>query len=102
MLNEPQNHIWCMVAAQQARSGAAASRAARLATRCNHAHAGTTAHVLEPDSAIYVLEPIVGSPITAANKATAYFECAKCGGYITTGPRLTAIPAGPIPDRPST
>jgi len=33
---------------------------------CNHARAGTTAHVLEPDSAIYVLEPIAGSPITIA------------------------------------
>jgi hypothetical protein len=47
---------------------------------CNHAKAGTTAHVIEHDSAIYVLEPIAGSPITAPDKAAAYFECANCGG----------------------
>ena len=46
---------------------------------CNHAKNGT-AHVAEPDSAIYILQVTAGSPVTAADKATAYYECSKCGG----------------------
>lgn len=46
---------------------------------CNHAQIGT-AHVIEPKSDIYVLLSIGGSPVTAADKASAYFECSKCGG----------------------
>ncbi len=47
---------------------------------CNHAQTGKTGHVVEPNSAIYILEPIEGSPVTASDKATAYYECSKCGG----------------------
>ena len=47
---------------------------------CNHAQTGKTGHVVEPNSAIYLLEPIAGSPVTAGDKAIAYYECSKCGG----------------------
>jgi|WetSurMetagenome_2_1015567.scaffolds.fasta_scaffold72199_1 hypothetical protein len=46
---------------------------------CNHAKPGTKAHVIEPKSAVYILEPKAGSPVTAGDKATAYYECSKCG-----------------------
>jgi hypothetical protein len=46
---------------------------------CNHAQTGKAGHVVEPKSAIYLLEPIAGSPVTAGDKAIAYYECSKCG-----------------------
>jgi hypothetical protein len=64
---------------------------------CNHARAGTTAHVLEPDGAIYVLEPIAGSSITAADKAAAYFESAKWGSISQLDDDILQCRRGPYP-----
>lgn len=47
---------------------------------CNHAPSRNAGHVVEPKSAIYLLEPIDGSPVTDREKAIAYYECSKCGG----------------------
>lgn len=46
---------------------------------CNHAKGGT-AHVIEPNSAAYILQVTAGSPVTDADRSAAYFECSKCGG----------------------
>lgn len=46
---------------------------------CNHARAGTTAHVVAPNSAFYILEPQKGT-LPAARQASAYYACANCGG----------------------
>ena len=44
---------------------------------CNHAKTGK-AHIIDPNSATYILQAFGGSP-DAGKKAIAYYECSKCG-----------------------